>query len=260
MNNISSPIVLMYHGILSDPSPTVPPNRGTGAELYYISLDHFKAQMKWLKDNGFAVTLVENLKSHIQVKPVIITFDDGEMNNFLDAMPVLNKFGWKAYFFVIIKRIGENGYMGWEELKELQKAGMIIGSHGLTHEILTNLLDSQMEEELRASKKNLEYNLGVPIDTLSIPRGFCNDKVIETAYSLGYKTVFISERPAGLKTECLSRIAVKSNWSLGRFDLALNGKTPITEIIGNVLIKILKILLRESGYNCLRNVLIKLSR
>jgi peptidoglycan/xylan/chitin deacetylase (PgdA/CDA1 family) len=210
------------------------------------------------KGQGVAPTLVENFKTRIQVKPVIITFDDGELNNFQQALPVLKEFGWKAYFFVIVKRIGKNGYMDWKELKELHHAGMIIGSHGLTHEILTNLLDSQMEEELRASKKNLEFNLAIPIDTVSIPRGFCNDKVIETAYSLGYKTVFISERPVGLKAGCLSRVAVKSNWSLGRFDSALNGKTPLTEIMGNVLIKILKTLLREAGYNWVRSVLIKI--
>jgi len=255
-----SPIVLMYHGILSGPSAALPYNRGTGAELYYISLDNFKAQMKWLKDNGYSPTLFENTKALLQPKPVIITFDDGELNNYQYALPVLQQFGWKAYFFIIIKRIGKNGYMGWNEIRELHKAGMIIGSHGLTHEILTNLLDSQMEEELKASKRNLEVNLGIPIDTISIPRGFCNDKVIETAYKLGYKTIFISERPSGLKSGCLSRIAVKSNWSLKRFDMALNGQTPFMDKAGGTTIKILKTILRESGYNWLRSVLIKIWR
>src|ERR1035441_7662931 len=120
---------------------------------------------------------------------------------------------------------------------------MVIGSHGLSHEILTNLLDSQVEEELKASKQNLERNLGVTIDTISIPRGFCNDKIIEAAYRLGYKTVFISQRPVGLRSGCLSRIAVKSNWSLKRFDSALNGQTPLIEILGGTVIKILKTLL-----------------
>jgi peptidoglycan/xylan/chitin deacetylase (PgdA/CDA1 family) len=250
----------MYHGILSNQSPVVPPNRGTGAEIYYISTDTFKAQMKWLKDNGYTPTLFDNTRVLLQPKPVIITFDDGEMNNYQEAMPVLNKFGWKAYFFIIIKRIGTEGYMSWKELKELHQAGMVIGSHGLTHEILTNLLDSQMEEELRASKQNLEINLGIPIDTISIPRGFCNDKVIETAYRLGYKTIFISERPAGLRSGCLSRIAVKSNWSLKRFDLALNGKVPLMDLVGAKSIIILKFILRESGYNWLRSVLINIFR
>lgn len=247
MNNISSPVVLMYHGIVSGTSPVLPPDRETGAQLYDISLDNFKAQMKWIDDNGYTPG-----------KSLIITFDDGELNNFRDAFPVLKKFGWKAYFFIIVKRIGKNGYMGWKELKELHEAGMIIGSHGLSHEILTGLLDSQVEEELKASKKNLEINLGIPIDTVSIPRGFCNDKIIETAHSLGYKTVFISDKPAGLRSGCFSRIAIKSGWSLKRFDLALKGQTPLTEIIANEIKKFLKILLRGSGYNWVRGVLIKL--
>jgi peptidoglycan/xylan/chitin deacetylase (PgdA/CDA1 family) len=250
----------MYHGILSGTSPTVPAIRGAGAELYYITADSFNAQMKWLKDNGYTPTLFDNTRVLLQPKPVIITFDDGEMNNFQEALPVLNNFGWKAYFFVIIKRIGKDGYMGWKEIKELQRSGMIIGSHGLTHEILTNLLDSQMEEELRASKHNLEVNLGVPIDTISIPRGFCNDKIIETAYRLGYKTIFISERPAGLKSGCLSRIAVKSDWSLTRFEMALKEKIPLKDRVAAGTIKVLKFILRESGYNWLRTVLIKILR
>jgi len=260
LNDQFSPIVLMYHGILSGTSPLIPPNRGTGAEIYYISTDDFDAQMKWLKDNGYSPALFDNTRVLLQPKPVMITFDDGEMNNYKEALPVLNKYGWKAYFFIIIKRIGTEGYMGWKELKELLRSGMVIGSHGLTHEILTNLLDSQMEEELRASKQNLEVNLGIPIDTLSIPRGFCNDKVIETAYRLGYKTIFISERPAGLKSGCLSRIAVKSGWSMKRFDMALRGKIPLLDRVGDKTIKALKLTLRETGYNWLRNILIKIVR
>jgi len=241
-----TPLVLMYHGILSEDPNLIPFDRETGAELYDVSLKNFQAQMEWLKDHDYTVG-----------KDVLITFDDGESNNYQYAFPVLKKFGYKAYFFIIVKRIGKNGYMDWRELKELHESGMVIGSHGLTHEILTNLLDSQMQEELSASKKNLEINLGIPIETISIPRGFCNDKVIESAYKQGYKTVFISERPSCLKSECVSRIAVKSNWTLNRFDMALKGTTPLLEEIANIFIKILKTLLRESGYNWLRSVLIK---
>lgn len=260
MTTLTSPIVLMYHGILSNTSPTVPTIRGTGAELYYVTVDQFDAQMKWLKDNGYRPTLIDHSNNQYQPNDIIITFDDGEMNNYIDALPVLKKYGFKAYFFIIIKRIGDIGYMGWNELRLMHQEGMIIGSHGLTHEILTNLLDSQMQEELKASKNNLEVNLNFPIETLSIPRGFCNDKVIETAYNFGYKTVFISERPACLTIKCISRIAIKSNWSLKRFDMALKGKTPVTEILANGLIKALKTILRESGYNWLRSFLINISR
>jgi peptidoglycan/xylan/chitin deacetylase (PgdA/CDA1 family) len=259
MEDALPPLILMYHGITSDPS-MVPADRETGAGLYDVSLDHFKAQMNRLKDKGYVPALFENFKTLEAPKQIVITFDDGELNNFRYAFPVLQDFGWKAYFFVIVKRIGKKGYMNWKELRELRQAGMIIGSHGLTHEILTNLLDSQMEEELRASKKNLEINLGEPIDSISIPRGFCNDRIIDAAYKLGYKIVFISERPAGLKSGCFSRMAVKSGWSLKRFDQALSGKVPLAEIGGGAVKKIFKTILRESGYNWVRGFLIKLFR
>ena len=66
----------------------------------------------------------------------------------------------------IVKRIGKPGYMTWEQIKTLHEAGHIIGSHGLSHEILTNLNDIQIEEELAASKKTLERNLEIEVNTL----------------------------------------------------------------------------------------------
>jgi peptidoglycan/xylan/chitin deacetylase (PgdA/CDA1 family) len=257
MKDAFAPIVLMYHSISSGPL-TMPPERETGAELYSVSLENFKAQMSWLKDKGFTPVIFETFRSADQTKPVIITFDDGEMNSFQQAYPVLKEFGWKAYFFIIVKRIGKDGYMGFKEIKELHQAGMVIGSHGLSHEILTDLLDSQMEEELRASKKNLEINLGAPIDTISIPRGFCNEKILQTAYKLGYKTIFVSDKPAKINPGCFGRIAIKSNWSLERFDLGLKGKTPLIEKGTDAVKKTLKTLLREKGYNWVRSILIKL--
>ena len=250
-------IILMYHGIISG-SSAIMDQRETGAEIYDVSLDNFQAQMKWLKEHAYTVSLVANQELNSSQKAVVITFDDGEMNNFKEAYPVLKEFNWKAYFFIIVKRIGTPGYMGWEELKKLNGEGMIIGSHGLSHEVLTNLTDSQMEEELEGSKRNLEINLGRTIDSISIPRGFCNDKVIKKAYEVGYKTIFISDRPQMLQSKCLSRTAIKSNWSLQRFNAALLGQIPLRELLGNTIKNILKTIFRESGYNWIRHILIKL--
>lgn len=258
MEDTLPPVVLMYHGIFCDPA-LIPADRETGASLYDVSMENFKAQMAFLKDLGYSTTLLEQ-QTAADSRQIVITFDDGELNNFQYAFPVLRDLGWKAYFFVIVKRIGKKGYMGWDQLRQLSKAGMVIGSHGLTHEILTNLLDSQMEEELRASKKNLEINLGQPIESISIPRGFCNDKIIETAHKLGYKVVFISDRPLSLKSVCFSRVAVKSGWTLKRFKQALSNKIPVSEKAAGAAKKALKALLRESGYNWVRGSIIKLFR
>jgi len=233
-------ITLMYHGITSQ-NVKSPPDREAGAELYDVSVDNFRAQMLWLKDSD---------------KKTILTFDDGEMNNYKVAFPIIKEFGFDAYFFIIVKKIGKNGYMGFQELKSLIDAGMTIGSHGLSHSILTNLKDSQIIEELKASKKCLETNLGIPINDFSVPRGFCNDKIIKMALEAGYTRIFISQRPEYLSLDCLPRIAVKTNWPLKRFQQALESHVPIGEIIGDAFKNTAKIVLRESGYNFLRRTLI----
>ncbi len=231
-------------------------DRETGAEIYDVSVENFYSQMRWLKEHQYQVNLVHTAST--DSREIVITFDDGEMNNFKEAYPILKEFGWKAYFFIIVKRIGTPGYMGWEELKKLHQEGMVIGSHGLSHEVLTNLTDSQMEEELEGSKRTLEINLNTTINTFSIPRGFCSDKVIQKAYELGYKTVFISDRPKMLQSQCFSRIAIKAHWTLRRFNAALLGKKPLREIVGTAAKNVLKTILRESGYNWIRHILIKL--
>jgi len=240
-------ITLMYHGVTSKDYKS-PPDRETGAELYDVRVENFQAQMDYLHRHP----------ERSEGSQPVLTFDDGEMNNYEIALPIIKEFGFKAYFFIIVKRIGNEGYMGWKELKSLAEAGMTVGSHGLTHEVLTNLKDSQIIEELRASKNCLEKNLGIPINSFSVPRGFCNEKIIQMAYEAGYSQIFISDKPEYLKSACTPRIAVKANWSLKRFQQALENYVPVGEILGDAFKNTAKIILRERGYNFLRRVLIYL--
>jgi peptidoglycan/xylan/chitin deacetylase (PgdA/CDA1 family) len=245
--------VLMYHGIVDAKCP-LPADREDGAEFYDLPVAEFEKQMAHLKEHGYRAVKVPEVAGP---NDVIITFDDGELNNYKVAMPILKKYGFPAYFFIIATRVGKNGYMDWGQIRELHDAGMVVGSHGLSHQILTDLMDSQIEEELRASKRTIELNTGVPVETISIPRGFCNDALIREAYKQGYKTVFISDRPADLQSECLSRFAIKDNWTIERFDRALKGQLTRSESFFLKIKKAVKVVFRESGYNRLRSFLIK---
>lgn len=249
--------VLMYHGITSDKvqSPQV---REVGAELYDVPLEDFQTQMRWIKENQFNVKLLTNSEDAHSDKDIIITFDDGELNNYQCAFPELKSCGFSAYFFIITKRVGKAGYLGFDEIKRLHEAGMHIGSHGFSHEILTNLKDTQIEEEFSASKKYLERNLEIDIDNISIPRGFCSDKIIQMAYDAGYSHIFISEKPKNLHKDCYSRIAVKSDWTVQRFQQALEGHVPTREIMTTTLKNLITLIFKESGYNRLRNIFIRL--
>lgn len=255
----NSPIILMYHGIKTN-SESIPEGREVGAELYDLPLDRFESQMNWLSANGYHTGSIEDFNHSDQEKQVILTFDDGEMNNFTHALPILKRLNFKAYFFIIVDRIGQPGYMGWDELHQLQNADMMIGSHSLTHPILTDLEDHQVKQELDDSLQCLVNHLGNQVSTLSIPRGFCNNKVIQIAYAAGYQNVFISERPEHLKIDCWERIAVKAYWHLQRFQMAIDGEKPIGENVADQAKKIAKKLLKGKTYNHLRSSLINLKK
>lgn len=254
MDQKQFPKILMYHGIVDGKCP-LPDDRETGADLYDLPSEKFDQHMDYLNKQGYAVKLMGTPDA--SSKDVVITFDDGELNNHQVALPILKKYGYSAYFFIIVARVGRKGYMSWEQIKELYDQGMVIGSHGLSHQILTSLLDSQIDEELRASKRTIEVNLNITVDTLSIPRGFCNDALIQKAYELGYKTIFISDRPDDMKSHCFSRIAVKDNWSTKHLENALLGKRTFKQKLFLPIKKAVKAILREEGYNKVRSVLIK---
>ena len=256
MNPNSPLIVLMYHGIISKTSD-VPEGRETGAELYDVSLERFQEQIGFLRSHIFPVITVEDAQMPAGKAKIILTFDDGEMNNIKNALPVLQKFGLPAYFFVTTNRIGKKGYMGWEELKELRDCDMLIGSHGLTHQILTDLKPRALQEELVNSKEILERQLKINVDCFSVPRGVYNGNVIEAAKAAGYKAIFVSETQGVLEESCFARVAVKNNWPLARFERALIGQTPVEEQVGTATKGLLKRILGAVGYDRLRDSLLK---
>jgi len=253
MTKHNNPLVLMYHGIIGDQSE-IPPKREAGAHIYDLSKDQFTLQIKHLKKQEYAVVPLDRISND---KDIIVTFDDGELNNYTQAFKVLKQYQCFAYFFIIVERVGTEGYMTWPQLKEMAASGMIIGSHGLSHCILTELSDDDLQRELKQSKEILEKNLGKVIDTISIPRGFSNDKIIEKAHELGYKNVFISQKPTHMTTEAIMRTAVKGNWNLKRFIMALQGKSPLKEKLICRMIGLVKLIIGDKGYNALRGILVK---
>jgi peptidoglycan/xylan/chitin deacetylase (PgdA/CDA1 family) len=83
-------------------------------------------------------------------KVVILNFDDNRKSQFTQAKPILDKYGFKATFYVVCKYLdNKKGFMNWEELETLYREGHDIGSHTMNHD---NLSDS--------SKKSLEYQIG----------------------------------------------------------------------------------------------------
>jgi peptidoglycan/xylan/chitin deacetylase (PgdA/CDA1 family) len=126
--------------------------------------------------------------------PVYITFDDGERSQYLNAAPLLAEYGISATYFVTPGLIGTAAkFLGWDELKALQRAGHSIQSHGWSHKFLTFCSDAELAHELLASRKLLEDKLGTLVEEISVPGGRWNWRVIKACADAGYRRVYVSD-------------------------------------------------------------------
>ncbi|HEY7228548.1 MAG TPA: polysaccharide deacetylase family protein [Nitrososphaeraceae archaeon] len=113
-------------------------------------------------------------------KVVILNFDDGRKSQFTQAKPILDKYGFKATFYVVCNYLdNKEGYMNWKEVKTLQKEGHDIESHTMNHANLSDLSKKDVIYEVGQSKKCLEDH-GINATTFAYPfnEGASDKKVI----------------------------------------------------------------------------------
>jgi peptidoglycan/xylan/chitin deacetylase (PgdA/CDA1 family) len=123
-----------------------------------------------------------------------ITFDDGHISQFANAIPILNHFREQAVFFITPGWTGKrSGYMNWNHLRELRAGGYEVQSHGWSHTLLTQCSPSKLQYELVRSKKELQDRLGTNVDAISMPGGRWSPEVLSACVAAGYTRVFISD-------------------------------------------------------------------
>lgn len=182
--------VLMYHDV-ADSIGTDPPSH----RPYVILTASFERHLRTMAQSGVRGTRLDaHLSSAARGEPLtgrccVITFDDGHQSNYSKAMPLLQARGFQATFFVTTGWIGTQPYMTWAEIRGLAAAGMEIGSHSVSHRPPSTLGRTELEAELRDSKKALEDGLGTPVLTASSPTGFFNAAMIPLAPEIGYRAL-----------------------------------------------------------------------
>ena len=218
--------ILMYHEV-SIPEK-IPALSKKTQYSFILSTTQFESQIKWLHDSGYRPWPMHELISWlsgrppegIPTKPIILTFDDGFEGNYRFALPILQKYGFKATFFVIVTRIGKPYMMTWQHLRELDDAGMSVQSHTMTHRILGLFDPDEITRELKTSKQELEQRLSRPVDFISLPFGSYNKQYRKVAIDTGYLGGCTSDFGL-IDSNCdhffLRRIPVKSTQSLMNF-------------------------------------------
>jgi peptidoglycan/xylan/chitin deacetylase (PgdA/CDA1 family) len=143
---------------------------------YYVSPEEFEKQMSLLYAWGYRTITVQQLAiailngAELPVKPVVLTFDDGNDNAYTRVLPILQKYGFTGTAYIVYNYVGATNYMNKDQIRELYQAGWEIGSHSISHVDLTKRTDRQ-EAEIIDSKKKLESLLDVPIYTFAYPFG-----------------------------------------------------------------------------------------
>lgn len=190
-------VALMYHhvGILDDPQ----------AEQFPFTMrpDMLERQILFLKANGYTPISLEELttacragKSSIQ-KPVMLTFDDGYLDNYQNLFPLLKKYNVPAVIFLITDRVGQPGFMSWEQINEMQDSGLVsFGSHTLSHRRLRSLTDEEIVREITESKRVLEEKLGRPVTAFCYPfgAGGFDKRVRPQVFKAGYLFDFSTKK------------------------------------------------------------------
>lgn len=191
--------VLMYHHV--ELHPLEPPPLHPRS---YLSPEEFRRQLDLLVEGNFTTwTLGEAAErarggQALPRRSVVLTFDDGCVCFRRWALPALQERGMRATIFVVTGRLG--GTNSWdaasgerrerllsaEEIQEVARTGVEIGSHGRSHRNLTTLNEVEILEEVEGSRKELETLLGVPIRTFCHPYGHLDERVREAVRAAGY--------------------------------------------------------------------------
>ncbi len=183
MKRESGCIILTYHSISQGRSPL------------RISPALFEWQVSWLKSNAHVMPLEDAIDalsngSPIPPRAVVLTFDDGYLDFYSAAAPVLRSAGLPATVFLPTDYCGrsnrwsgqpdwveEQPLMGWRRIAELAGQGISFGAHSASHPHMTQLSDDAAVHEILSSKREIENRLGKPVHTFCDPYGDWNQRV-----------------------------------------------------------------------------------
>jgi peptidoglycan/xylan/chitin deacetylase (PgdA/CDA1 family) len=199
--------IIEYHAIQ-------PPVAGAAYPQLFVPQADFVEQMKWLDEHGYEAVTLDQVEDawytggELPPKPVVLTFDDGYLSQYVAAFPALEHFHWPG----VLNLVAEGADIPAEDVQKMLDANppWELASHTITHADLTTLSSADLKHEVAGSRKILQHRFGVPVDNFCYPAGQYNDAVIAAVKAAGYRGA-TSEVP-GLATSkdpyVLSRIEI----------------------------------------------------
>ncbi len=235
---VSSPrvAILMYHSVGDNPA------------FFTVTPKDFARQMAYLKKQGFRVVSLGQIVNSLEKgekltdKTAALTFDDGYVDNFVNAWPVLKKYNFPATIFLTTGYFGQllgNSQGGQikildeAQVKEMARSDLIeFGSHTQSHPRLAEISDIDFAKEAQVSKETIERITGKDCRFFAYPRGYWRESFFGVLKGLGYKAACSVQEGlirTGDNPFCLKRNMVYERGGLVEF----KGKLTYSVIIYN---------------------------
>jgi peptidoglycan/xylan/chitin deacetylase (PgdA/CDA1 family) len=225
--------ILMYHRVARLPAP----------DQLNVTPERFERQIAWLAAHrrvvGLPAAVAEIAGAGTLADSVVVTFDDGYLDNLENALPVLQRHGIPATIFVTSAFCGQSRrhprypdeagrlHLDWEEVRRLAALpGVTIGSHTRTHPYLSRLGESDAWDEIDASRREIEDRIGTPVEHFCYPSGDVTAREIRLVKQAGYAsavTVAPGGNAAGCDTYALRRTEVTDRDEPAELALKLDG-------------------------------------
>src|SRR5208283_1987106 len=242
-------------------------------DIVTVTPDVFEGQMLYLHKSGYRTLTIDELVSYIAgemaltQKAVVVTFDDGWLDNYIYAFPVMKRYNINACIFIVtdwvnnsstdtslsvtvpdhkesksLIRKGRAGevILGWDRIRAMQDSGLVeFYAHTRRHARCTTLSEQELLSELGESKRAIENHLGKSCPYLCWPYGEYNDAALKVARDIGYNALFTTVHGVanpGSDPFAINRIVVKDGvaWFKKRMRIYTN------QFLANCYLKIKK--------------------
>ncbi|WP_303311414.1 polysaccharide deacetylase family protein [Hymenobacter sp. BT730] len=192
-----------------------------GAKDYIVPVAEFKKQIKMLADSGYHTILPDQLYAYLTTgaklpsKPVMLTFDDTDLDQFTVAKPEMDKHGFKGVFFVMTVSLGRPNYMTKAQVKQLSDEGHVIGSHTWDHHNVKKYQGQDWVTQIEKPTKTLEEITGKDIKYFAFPFGLWNTQAIPELKKRGMVAAFVlaEKRDQQDPLFTIRRIIASGYWS-----------------------------------------------
>jgi len=188
LRKISAPI-LMYHHVGLIPTDADPIRIGLTIEP-----NIFQEHLQYLSDLGYESVSLYQLQNALAIgealppRPIIFTFDDGYIDNFEYAYPIMKEFGYSGTIFVATQFMDDENpeYLTWEMAREMSAAGWSIEPHSKRHLDLSDRPRDFLIFEILGSLETVAYHIGYQPRYFAYPAGKYDDRVIEVLQEAGF--------------------------------------------------------------------------